>query len=430
VSPEEFYKIYLRHPQISTDSRKITPGCLYFALKGEHFDGNRFAADALEKGCAYVVVDDQEAPADDRFIRVPDVLAFLQDLAALHRSGLDIPVIGLTGTNGKTTTKELILSVLKQKFNTVATEGNLNNHIGVPLTLLAANGDTRILIVEMGANHVGEIDFLSALARPSIGLITNIGKAHLEGFGSFEGVVKAKNELYDRIRKSGQLIVRNQDDILLTELAGDFPSLTYGTAPESDITGRMEREAQYITLEWSAGSSGPHRIQSLLTGGYNFYNLLAAVAMGVRFGLDPGEIRQGIESYVPGNMRSQWITTDRNRIFLDAYNANPSSMEVALTQFAGLGLDRPGAILGDMFELGAYSAEEHLNVLRMVEKLQLAPVLVAGPRFSEHSTDFPFRFFGDVADLIGYLKAEPVSGHQLIIKGSRGMQLEQVVGYL
>jgi len=430
VRSEDFYNIFLQHPQICTDSRKVFPGCLYFSLKGERFDGNAFAADALSKGCAYAIVDDPAVVADERYVLVPDVLTFLQELASYHRSQLSIPVIGLTGTNGKTTTKELIHSVLKQKFRTVATSGNLNNHIGVPITLLSANPETEILIVEMGANHPGEIAFLCHIARPTHGLITNIGKAHLEGFGSYEGVIRTKNELYSWIKSSnGQLFV-NADDLLLNALVKDYPSVTYGILATADISGSALNKERNLSVVWKTTEGEPEMVSTHLTGGYNLQNILAAISVGKYFGLSNDQIRAGIETYIPENMRSQWIQTDHNVLFLDAYNANPSSMELSIDHFASLMLPESVAILGDMFELGAYSAEEHLNIIKLAETKNFGKLLFAGPNFYAFRKEFPFLFFGDIVTLKAYLEQNQISGGHILIKGSRGMKLEQLVPYL
>ncbi len=430
MKSEDFYTTFLRYPQICTDSRKVQPGCLYFALKGEHFNGNIFAADALDKGSAFAVVDDPEVAKDGQYILVPDVLGFLQDLASLHRSHLRIPVIGLTGTNGKTTTKELIHSVLKQKYRTVATFGNLNNHIGVPLTILAAGPDTEMLIVEMGANHPGEIAFLCNIARPTAGLITNIGKAHLEGFGSFEGVIRTKNELYQSLINSGGQLFLNLDDERLRSLAGDYPYCSYGTSENADICGWDAGEGRFLEVKWKTEGGGSNRVESQLTGSYNLYNVLAAIAIGNRFGLSDQQINAGIESYVPGNMRSQWLKTDKNLLLLDAYNANPSSMALALEHFASLSLPNSIALLGDMFELGDQSREEHLHIVRLAESLGFAKIFFAGPVFFELASGFFHHFFESTDSLRNYLSDNPVEGCNVLVKGSRGMQLEKLIDLL
>jgi len=431
VKSEDFYKIYLQYPQICTDSRKVQPGCLYFSLKGDHFDGNFFAADALAKGSAYAIVDDLSVVADHRYILVPDVLGFLQDIASFHRSKLSIPVIGLTGTNGKTTTKELIHSVLKQKYKAVATSGNLNNHIGVPITLLSTDPTTEILIVEMGANHPGEIAFLCNIAKPTIGLITNIGKAHLEGFGSFEGVIQTKNELYTWIKHNEGKLFVNEDDQLLKKLVEDYPCFTYGTSKLADICGLAANQERYLSIRWKTREPDDfNNIHSHLTGGYNLYNILAAISIGTHFGLSKDQIRSGIESYVPDNMRSQWIQTRDNVLFFDAYNANPSSMALAIDHFASLSLPHSVAILGDMFELGSHSADEHLKIIQRTDQSGFEKVLFAGQQFYQFAPDFQHLFFENLNNLKDYLVQNQLKGSNVLIKGSRGMQLEQLVGYL
>jgi len=431
VKSEDFYKIFLQYPQICTDSRKILPGCLYFALKGDQFNGNLFAADALKKGCSFAVVDDPSVVTNERFILVPDVLGFLQDLARYHRSKLGIPVIGLTGTNGKTTTKELIHSVLKQKYRTVATQGNLNNHIGVPLTVLSAGPSAEILVVEMGANHPGEIAFLCEIAKPTCGLITNIGKAHLDGFGSFEGVVRAKNELYEWIKGSGGDLFVNQDDHLLCDLAGSYPFHSYGTHESAEICGIVPGNDLFLSLKWKSGGEDVNSfIKSQLTGSYNLYNILAAVLSGTHFGLTPEQIRTGIESYVPSNMRSQWVQTANNLLFLDAYNANPSSMELAIRHFASLNFPNPVLILGDMFELGSHAESEHRKIIGLVDQLDFRKVIFTGTEFHRLTCDSERLSFQNVNELIEFLTVNPIKGDHVLIKGSRGMQLEKIVSYL
>jgi len=431
VRSEDFYTTYLQYPQICTDSRRVKPGCLYFSLRGDHFNGNLFAADALEQGSALAIVDDPSIVKDDRYILVPDVLSFLQELASYHRTQLKIPVIALTGTNGKTTTKELIHSVLRQKYQTIATAGNFNNHIGVPLTLLSANQDTEILIVEMGANHPLEIEFLCKIAKPNAGLITNIGKAHLEGFGSFEGVVSTKNELYDSIKSNGGKLFVNQDDDLLVKLAGSYPFYSYGTSENADTCGSAIHRDRFLEVAWTRrGSNNLTKVSSHLTGGYNLYNILAAISIGDWLGLTPDQINTGIESYVPGNMRSQWLQTSSNNLLLDAYNANPSSMSLAVENFSLLHLPRQIVILGDMFELGEHSAAEHLSIIRQADLLDFEEIIFVGPRFFKCSTGFLHSFFKNIDDLKEYLSAAKFNSCNILIKGSRGMQLEQLVDYL
>jgi UDP-N-acetylmuramoyl-tripeptide--D-alanyl-D-alanine ligase len=432
VSPEDFYNTYLQYPQICTDSRSAKPGCLYFSLKGDHFDGNRFSSDALIKGCAYAIVDDPAAVAGEKYVLVPDVLAFLQNLALYHRQQLNIPVIGLTGTNGKTTTKELVNSVLKQNFNIVATSGNLNNHIGVPITILSANQATDVLVVEMGANHPGEIAFLCNIALPTCGLITNIGKAHLEGFGSVDSVIRTKNELYNSIKsRSGNLFV-NEDDALLKELVGDYAHYTsYGTSEKAWIRGSISGVERFLSVTWSEDEIPfDNQVISHLAGGYNLYNVLAAVAIGRWFGLTNDQINKGIDAYQPQNMRSQWIESENNSILLDAYNANPTSVELAVKYFAELSLSRRVVILGDMFELGNSSSEEHLKILQLVDKLNFERVIFVGSQFYQFSEKFDHHFFENIKSLVDDIEFNEIKGCHILIKGSRGMQLEKLINQL
>jgi UDP-N-acetylmuramoyl-tripeptide--D-alanyl-D-alanine ligase len=432
VNHEDFYKTYLQYPQICTDSRNAKPGCLYFSLKGDHFDGNSFAADALKKGCALAVVDDPAVAVGEKYILVRDALLFLQNLALYHRKQLNIPVIGLTGTNGKTTTKELLYSVLKQKFSVVATSGNLNNHIGVPLTILAANKDTEILIVEMGANHPGEIAFLCNIAIPTCGLITNIGKAHLEGFGSIESVICTKNELYESIKSRGGRLFVNTDDELLIGLIGDYTSIsTYGGSDKAWIRGSASRSERDLSVTWSDGGNPPdNHVISHLAGSYNLYNVLAAIAIGSWFGLINDQINKGIHAYQPQNMRSQWIESQNNSILLDAYNANPSSMELAIEYFAELSLPNTVVILGDMFELGKSSSAEHLKILELVEKLKFDRVLFVGNQFFQYSGNINHEFFESLNSVKEFLIRSQIKGCNVLIKGSRGMKLEQLIDHL
>ncbi len=430
MTPKEFYTIYLQHPQVSTDSRKTIPGCLFFALKGEKFDGNLFVADALDKGCRYAIVDDPAALRDDRCIRVPDVLVFLQELAACHREHLSIPVVALTGTNGKTTTKELIQSVLKREHRVVATPGNLNNHIGVPLTLLSAAPGTEILVVEMGANHPGEIRLLAEIARPTHGLITNIGKAHLAGFGTLEGVVRAKSELFEFIRESRGHWFLNTDDPLLKQMIGDYPAISYGTDQTAMVRGSESGRGMYLnpTLYLPDGSS--FITKTNLTGSYNLCNVLASVAVGHHFGLSRESIRKGIEGYIPQNLRSQWIDTGRNRLFMDAYNANPSSMLQAIRVFHSLDLPGKVLILGDMFELGQEAESEHRAIINLLRDLNFISVYLVGPEFLKIASGSQMAFFPGMEDLIRELTFHPLKGRTILIKGSRGMQLEKIADYL
>ncbi|MFH0760084.1 MAG: UDP-N-acetylmuramoyl-tripeptide--D-alanyl-D-alanine ligase [Bacteroidota bacterium] len=430
MTPQDFYTIYLQHPQVCTDSRKIIPGCLFFALKGDQFDGNQFVSEAFEKGCRYAVVDSPSATINDHCFLVTDVLAFLQELASYHRSRLSIPVLALTGTNGKTTTKELIHSILQQGKITVATMGNLNNHIGVPLTILSSSADTQILVVEMGANHPGEIRFLTAIVKPTHGLITNIGKAHLEGFGSFENIIQAKSELFEYIRETGGIWFSNNGDPLLNDVRGDYPAITYGTDPGAMIRGSVTSKGFHLDAEFALPGNVAFSASTHLTGSYNINNILAAVAVGFHFNIPPDKIQKGLEEYTPRNMRSEWRKTDQNTLFLDAYNANPTSMELAIRYFHSLDISGKVLILGDMFELGIEAEPEHRAIIRLVTELGFSRVFFIGQEFSMLSSDSRFAFFPGRNDLIAELSKNPLHDCTILVKGSRGMELEKIVDYL
>ena len=381
---EEIYSLFLKFPRITTDSRNVPAGSVFFAIKGEHFDGNSFAADALDKGAAYAVIDNESALTGDRFILVPDVLQALQQLAVIHRRHIKAKIIGITGSNGKTTTKELIGKVLSSSFKTIITRGNLNNHIGVPLTVLSIKDDTDIAVIEMGANHPGEIANLCRIARPDYGIITNIGKAHLEGFGSFEGVVRAKSELYDFIRQNNGLIFLNLDNNLLFSLSRGMNILTYGSSEYAGCKGIIAERNPYLVISWSSGKSKGH-VMTMLIGDYNFENVLASVCIGLHFGISSDLIENAICSYLPDNNRSQLIRTEKNVLILDAYNANPSSMKAALNNFHDFDARSKMVILGDMMELGEESLAEHLNILSLARQHAFSKIILIGENFSSVS---------------------------------------------
>ena len=367
----QLYQIYTEFPKICTDTRQISTDCLFFALKGENFNGNSFAHRALEAGAKYVIIDDRDFYKEDpHYILVDDVLIALQDLARFHRKHLNIPFIGITGTNGKTTSKELLNSVLSQRFQTYATKGNLNNHIGVPLTILSLNKDIEIAIVEMGANHVHEIEFLCGISQPTHGFITNVGKAHLEGFGSFQGVMKAKGELYDYLKENnGQIYVQGDNDYLV-QMAKDRDLqnvIYYGFSQKNDIQGGLVIADPYLTIFWTSNpDQNRNEVKTQLTGAYNIENMLAAVSLGKDFGLHNDEINKGLAEYLPQNNRSQITKTKKNTIIADYYNANASSMDAALGNLGVIQSDRKIAILGDMFEMGDQSEIEHKKVISKV----------------------------------------------------------------
>jgi len=430
---DEIYNLYLSHRTVTTDSRNVPDGAIFFALKGDHFDGNQFAAGALQAGAALVIADDPDVCTDERICLVNDVLATLQDIASLHRDRLKIPVIGITGSNGKTTTKELIYSVVSKKYKTIATLGNLNNHIGVPLTILRADEDTENLIVEMGANHKGEIALLSRIAKPTYAIITNIGIAHLEGFGSPEGVLVAKKELFDYLATVGSgTIIWNRDDDVIARLVESYPvrNYSYGTRPDSDVPGKLPHvvPALYLNIEWDT-PYGIRQIKTRLVGGYNFPNVMAAIAFGVLLDVSADDIVNAIETYQPANSRSEFRESGKNRIVVDCYNANPSSMVVAIENFNRISQGDRLLILGDMFELGDYAEKEHRKIIDYIKQLGIESILV-GEVFSKIAPGSGIHAFRKAEEAIIELKSCPVMGREILIKGSRGVQLEKLLDYL
>ncbi len=429
---QTLYSYFLKHPEISTDSRQITPGSIFFALSGENFDGNRFADEALRKGAAYAIIDDPNQKKSQEHIVVNNVLKALQNLAVWHRDKLNIPFIGITGSNGKTTTKELVMKVLKQKYQVAGTEGNLNNHIGVPLTLLRITARHEIAVIEMGANHPGEIGFLASLAKPDYGTITNVGKAHLKGFGSFEGVKKTKKELYDYIALTNGKIIINADDHDLLKMAGNTPRISYSQKSNSaDYRVSHFSSSPFVKLSWQKGhESQDHPIKSNLPGSFHWTNIMNAVVTGSLFGVSPGKISQAIGDYVPSNNRSQVIRSKQNHIFLDAYNANPSSMHAALDYFLSANYPNKLLIIGEMMELGKYSETEHQNLVDYLkEKKNLVKeVFLVGKAF--HEITHPFRHFENTEALQDYLTKTKPKENSVFIKGSRGNRLESLTKYL
>lgn len=431
----ELYELYRKHPVLSTDSRKITEGCIYFALKGETFDGNTFALDSLKQGAAYVVVDDASLPDVKGIIKVSNGLRTLQDLSSYHRHQFEIPVIGITGSNGKTTTKELMLSVLSRKFNVLATAGNFNNHIGVPLTLFRLRPEHEITIIEMGASKQGDIKELCDIADPNYALITNIGKAHLETMGGLEGVLKTKTELFDHIRNhGGKLLVHSCDKLLMQNASGDA-SFLYGALPTDDVQGRIVRDGNLVSVQWKRKEAegtldDAPIVKTNLTGTYNLPNIMAAVAIGIVFGLTDGEIAKGVSSYEPSNNRSEVRKKGSNTFILDAYNANPSSMEVAINNLVGSEGENHSVIMGEMLEVGPTSAEEHRNICERLVSLKMKTVCLVGNEFNQFKNDFPFQFFENVDQLNEWLKDHPFDNETVLIKGSRGNKLEKAAELL
>jgi len=435
MTVEQFYSIFLRYPEICIDSRKAKPESVFFAIKGDNFDGNDFVDNALDNGCDWAVVDDPKAHKQNQTILVDNSLVFLQDLARFHRNQLNIPVLGLTGTNGKTTTKELIVAVLNTKLNVVATIGNLNNHIGVPLTVLRANRQTDILVVEMGANHKGEIKFLADIARPDFGLITNIGRAHLEGFGSFEGVINTKKELYDFLIVNSGTIFVNQEDELLLDLLKDYSFIPYGNGPGKFPYSKLN-DGFMLDFEFDlnpVGISERLMINTKLVGGYNLYNALAALLVGNHFGIAWKYGARALSEYSPRMNRSEYRTTDLNNLVLDAYNANPASMLEAINSFARLDKNNKLAILGDMKELGDFALELHQEVLENAVEKHI-DIIIIGEEFSKVNKKFlslhSIKSYTLVEDFIHELINNPIRGRDILLKGSRGMQLEKLVPYL
>lgn len=429
-SANEIYPLLANNPSITTDSRDTPPGSIFFALRGEHFDGNLYAATALAGGASWAIVDDPGIGHNERHLLVDDVLKTLQELAVIHRRSLKAKVLGITGSNGKTTTKELVSGVLSQKFKTIATTGNLNNHIGVPLTILRTPLETEMLIVEMGANHVGEIRALCNIADPDYGILTNIGHAHLEGFGSFEGVVQAKGELYDHLsEKDGALVFLHNDDSLLASMAAARNLLTYTYGSRgADIHGYESPEGLLLNLIWDQGHQTTH-IHTQLTGGYNSPNILAAIAAGRYFGVEDRKIIDAIETYTPANHRSQVIETEHNHVIADCYNANPDSMTKAIMNFCTLVPDGGLMILGDMLELGQYSEDEHLGIIRLANSSGHKTAFV-GKHFFALQHVSPDLFFEDADQLVEWIENFKPRGLKVLVKGSRGIRLERVLPFL
>jgi len=422
------YKIYKQHPDISTDTRNSTKGSIFFALKGANFNGNEYAEHALDSGCSYAVVDEAKYATRPNIILVNNALETLQQLAAYHRAQIKTPVIGITGTNGKTTTKELVTSVLSQEYNVIATQGNLNNHIGVPLTILRIKKEHEIAIIEMGASHVGEIKTLAEIAQPTYGLITNLGHAHIEGFGSFENVIKAKGELYEYIRNStdGKIFI-DYNNSLLREMAEGITSIYYGFDEDLFVSGRVIALRPYLEFEWKFGNRR-NKVKTKLIGEYNLTNILAAITIGKYLGVKASLICKAIENYEPTNNRSQLKETEKNMLIIDAYNANPTSMHAALENFDHMDVNHKVLILGDMKELGPDTDMEHQKVADYIAHHDFDKVLFVGDNFSRTKTEYPR--FKDLESLKNYLTQNPIEDSYILLKGSRGVQLERCIEVL
>lgn len=432
IGTGSLYQHYLKHRTICTDTRNIVPGCLFFALKGEKFDANTFAEQALALGAAYVVIDNKDYQLNERCLLVTDVLCALQELARHHRTQLNIPVVGLTGSNGKTTTKELINAVLSRKYKTFATRGNLNNHIGVPLSILSLDPEIEMAVIEMGANHQKEIEFLCSIAQPTHGLITNVGLAHLDGFGGFEGVKKGKAELYAYLKAHHGFAFINRNNPYLLEMsekAGLNKVIYYGTETSNTISGKLLKADPLIELKW-AHNAGTFHTNVQLTGAYNFENILAAICIGQFFELSPEQINDGLSGYSPNNNRSQISKTAHNTVICDFYNANPSSMSAALNNIDQLSGENKAIIIGDMFELGQESAVQHQNIVEQAEKLKVDTLIFIGKDFHNTKGSYKGQFFKSPAEAAEFLKYNPIKNSLVLLKGSRGMALEQLLPLL
>lgn len=437
VSTAQLYDIFLKHSTVSTDTRSITPGCIFFALKGGNFNGNRFATEALSKGAAYAVIDEQEFASSDRCLLVSDVLKALQDLAAHHRKTLGasgLKVVALTGSNGKTTTKELIARVLAKKFSVLFTQGNLNNHIGVPLTLLRMDASHEIAVIEMGANHQGEIRDLCAIADPDCGLITNIGLAHLEGFGGEEGVFKGKTEMLVHLEKKQGFAFLLEDEVRLHHFKTRLPNLSYGTSVTAQVQGtllsstlREESFGPFVSYQWHTDGVAPHDVHTQMIGSYNLPNMLGATAIGMHYGVSSAQIDEAVSSYVPDNNRSQLERRGSNTLIMDCYNANPSSMIAAIENMAATTALSKMLILGDMFELGESSAKEHQRIVDFLsEKTPDAKVILVGSNFAATNDANGFSRMHSSEEVKEWLQKNVPFETLILIKGSRGMKMEAV----
>ena len=434
MTTEQLYKIFERHPIVTTDSRDCPAGSIFFALKGESFNGNKFAAAALQQGCAFAVVDEAEycPQGDERYILVDNVLRAFQLLARHHRRTLGTRIVGITGTNGKTTTKELLAAVLGQKYNVLYTLGNFNNDIGVPKTLLRLKPEHEVAVVEMGASHPGDIKTLVELVEPDLALITNVGMAHLQGFGSFEGVVKTKGELYDFMRQSkrGKVFIDANNPHLMG-IAEGLDLVTYGTPARPDlfVSGKVVSAAPFLRFAWQREGGGAwNEVQTHLVGAYNVLNMLAALSVGLFLGVSAEEANRALANYVPSNNRSQLEETAHNKLIMDAYNANPTSMSVALNNFHDMEVPHKMAILGDMLELGAVSLSAHQAIVDQLSQLALNEVWLVGPEFAR--TSCAFRKFNDVEEVIAELKKHRPEHHYILVKGSNGIHLDKLPQWL
>jgi UDP-N-acetylmuramoyl-tripeptide--D-alanyl-D-alanine ligase len=435
---KELYDIYIRYQTICTDTRNIIPGSIFFALKGDNFNANIFADEAIDKGCAYAVIDEPQSEQSDKYIFVDNVLETLQQLAAFHRDQLNIPVIGITGTNGKTTSKELMHAVLSKKFKVLSTKGNFNNHIGVPLTILSIHDDTEIAVVEMGANHMGEIADLCKISKPDFGIITNIGKAHLEGFGSIEGIINTKKSLYDSVISSNGKLFVCSDNSLLMDISKGTERITYGVSPHSDCLGEISDSNPLLSLKWYCNKpTNTIEIKTNLVGYFNLENIMSAICVGEYFGVKADDIKDALESYVPSNNRSQVIKTDKNTILMDAYNANPSSMDASIKNFIQTKSenlpDRQAgkfAIIGDMLELGKDSLDEHRKIIELLKDSGIKKIIFIGKNFYSLKDNIDYPVFADISEASEWFKKNNIKNQTILIKGSRGISLEKLLEFL
>jgi UDP-N-acetylmuramoyl-tripeptide--D-alanyl-D-alanine ligase len=423
MSIENLYELYLQNPKVQTDTRKISKDEIFFALKGPNFNGNKFARQALEMGAALVVADEDTGIMDERIFMVNDVLETLQLLALHHRKQFNIPFIAITGSNGKTTTKELVNAVLSAKYKTYTTQGNLNNHIGIPLTILAIRKDAEMAVIEMGANHLREIESYCRIVLPTHGIITNCGKAHLEGFGGIEGVRAGKGELFDFLRANkGTAFVMWDYDYLQNMSKGIPEIITYGTSG-TDYNGHSLQSEPFLEVETDL--PGAQRIRTKLVGDYNLPNILVAVTVGAYFSVDHKTIIRAIENYSPSNSRSQMVQKGTNQVILDAYNANPTSMRAAIENFSRQHHDKKMILIGGMMELGDESLAEHAGIISLLQLFNWQEVILVGGDFAY--VPHPFRFFNTSAEVADWLKANPVKETLVLVKGSRSMQMEKVM---
>lgn len=426
---QNIYEVFRQNPLICNDTRNILPGCIYWAIKGERFDGNTFTAQALENGAAYAVIDNEDFKINDKCLLVEDSLKALQDLATYHRQQLQIPIIAITGSNGKTTSKELLYRTLSTKYNTFATPGNLNNHIGLPLSLLKISGEHEVAVIELGANHQEENAFLCEICLPDYGIITNIGKDHLEGFGGIEGVEKAQIELFDFLKKNKGLAFVNADDERIIKHLEGLKTFSYGTGNKTEITGKIKARFPFVLAEITdiAGKE-TIEIQSHLFGSFHLYNILAAASIGKVFGVNLQQVKKAVEDYIPANNRSQILKKDDNIFILDAYNANPSSMSGALADFTDYPAENKILILGDMFEMGEESEQEHLAIVKQIKADNFKQIVLVGTEFAKHAAEIPKAdFLHNSEQLKEWYNKNTWQNTVFYLKGSRGMKLERML---